>query len=125
MTATFIVDSAGDLWIADRHSEHVCCARGGTVLSAGEITFSDDGGRIEVVAATNQSTGYCPEPESWLDVQRALERARLPHPDDFTGRFLFRRCPSCGMRNLVKDDWFVCGVCDTTLPEVWNFGPDG
>jgi transcription initiation factor TFIIIB Brf1 subunit/transcription initiation factor TFIIB len=36
----------------------------------------------------------------------------------------FRRCPACGERNIVKDDWFVCGVCGADLPTVWNFLPD-
>src|SRR5262245_26863513 len=39
VTATFIVDTGGWLWIADRHSEHVACAAGCDVLSAGEIPF--------------------------------------------------------------------------------------
>jgi len=30
--ATFVVDADGGLWIADRHSEHVQCARRGCVV---------------------------------------------------------------------------------------------
>src|SRR5262245_15173431 len=33
---TFVVDEEGWLRVADRHSEHVACAGGGPVLSAGE-----------------------------------------------------------------------------------------
>src|SRR5262245_32836897 len=39
IVTTFIVDTEGQLWVADRHSEHVQCARGQDVLSAGEMTF--------------------------------------------------------------------------------------
>ncbi len=50
---TFIVGFNGLLWIADRHSEHVACARGGDVLSAGELTFEVDGGIVIVTDITN------------------------------------------------------------------------
>jgi hypothetical protein len=60
---TFVVDEHGSLLIADRRSEHVACACGRPVLSAGEMFVR--GG--EVVEVSNQSTGYCPEPESWPD----------------------------------------------------------
>lgn len=73
--ATFVIDIDGLLWIADRHSEHVQCARGGEVLSAGEITFTITPNDVKVSAVTNQSTGDCPEPESWSVVQTALDRA--------------------------------------------------
>src|SRR5688572_25409793 len=62
LTATFVVDGEGTLRLAPRRSEHIACAAGGAVLSAGEITFSQND---EVVEITNQSTGFCPEPESW------------------------------------------------------------
>ena len=35
--ATFVVDTDGRFWIAERNSEHVACARLDAVLSAGEI----------------------------------------------------------------------------------------
>ena len=38
--ATFIIDDCEQLLIADRHSEHVACAGGRNVLSAGEIFFA-------------------------------------------------------------------------------------
>ena len=122
--ATFIVDTAGRLWIADRYSEHVQCARGGDMLSAGEMTFTIDKGRVEVSAVTNQSTGYCPEPDSWPSVAAALDRTGLPRPHTFATEFVFRRCLAWDARNIVKEGWFECGVCRSPLPEQWNFGQD-
>lgn len=121
ITVTFIVDTDKQLWINDRYSEHVLCAQGGNVLSAGEITFEviDDG--VEIVAITNQSTGYCPEPESYPAVKHALKDTDILYPLMFTTCYHFRRCDKCGMTNIVKDDWFVCGVCDTDLSREWNF----
>lgn len=126
--ATFIVDPRQQLWINDRRSEHVLCAAGGNVLSAGEITFTPSSHGVDVSEVTNQSTGYCPEPESWDVVEQALDQAAIAHPGEFTTAFTFRLCSSCGATNIVKDDWFVCTVCDTALPTVWNFGyatPEG
>ena len=88
--ATFVIDADGRRWIADRHSEHVQCARGGDVLSAGEMTFSLKGGAVAVVGVSNQSTGYRPEPESWPAVAAALDQAGLAHPGGFTAPFEFR-----------------------------------
>ncbi len=64
LTVTFVVDERGQLWINDRRSEHVVCANGGSVLTAGELSFFLSDGQVEFYEATNQSTGYCPEPES-------------------------------------------------------------
>ena len=119
--ATFIIDTSGDLWIADRHSEHVACAKGGPVLSAGEMTFVVEKNRAEVGAVTNQSTGFCPDPKSWEAVANALQNLGLAHPDTWATAFCFRLCCACGAINLVKDDWFVCALCDAELPDVWNF----
>lgn len=121
VVATFVIDTDGLLCVAPRRSEHVGCAGGGPVLSAGEITFSPD---AEVIEVTNQSTGFCPEPESWSSVAAALDAIPLGRPDDFTTRVVFRKCVSCGQRNLVKDGWFVCSVCNAELPEEWNFSPE-
>ena len=126
LTVTFVVLADG-LWVADRHSEHVACARGAAVYSAGEMTFAlDRRGRgrpsVEVVHVTNQSTGYCPEPESWPAVAAALDAAGIAHPGGFTAEMVFRRCPKCGSTNIVKDDWFECPVCGAELPRTWNFG---
>ncbi len=123
-TVTFIVDTDGLLWIADRHSEHVACARGGDVLSAGEMTFGNEDGKVAVVEVTNQSTGYCPEPGSWPAVAVALDRAGIQHPNGFTQSFLFRRCDSCGQTNIVKEGDFTCAVCGTELNQEWNLTHD-
>jgi hypothetical protein len=117
LIATFTVDVAGILLLAPRRSEHVACAGGGPVLSAGEITFSEG----DVSEITNQSTGFCPEPESWPTVAAALDAISVDRPDDFTTRVVFRLCPACNERNIVKDGWFVCDLCGADLPEDWNF----
>jgi hypothetical protein len=121
IVATFIIDTSQALWIADRHSEHVVCAAGQDVLSAGEITFDIQGNQIEVVEVTNQSTGYCPEPESWWAVESALAQIGLPHPSAFTTEFIFRQCRACGTTNIVKDMWFECAVCQAELSQRWNY----
>lgn len=124
IVVTFVVDERGMLRIADQGSEHIACSGGSSVLSAGEIFFTlgHDGWRVEEV--TNQSTGFCPEPESWPVVASALDRAGIPHPRRFTLEIVFRLCPACGERNIVKDGWFVCELCGADLPAVWNFDDD-
>jgi hypothetical protein len=122
VAATFVIDAKGDLLVADRRSEHVACAGGKPVLSAGEIFFRTNNDNIQVAEASNQSTGYCPEPESWPVVAAALDGIGVPHPGRFTTEVVFRRCERCGERNVVKDNWFVCGVCGAELPADWNFG---
>ena len=122
VTATFVVDEEGVLRIADRRSEHVACAGGKPVLSAGEMAFRISPAPLRVSWVTNQSTGYCPEPESWPAVQAALGRAGIPAPDGFSQEFIFRHCPACRAINIVKDDQFECGVCATPLPREWNLG---
>jgi hypothetical protein len=117
---TFVVDPPGYLRLADRHTEHVACSGGEPVLSAGEIWWAVRGGCCEAVALSNQSLGFCPEPQSWPAVAAALERLGAKHPGGFTTEMTFRRCPGCGQINLVKDGWFHCGVCDAPLPAVWN-----
>jgi hypothetical protein len=121
--ATYIVDLEGVMRVASRNSEHVACAEGRPVLAAGEIAFAQLAGQAqpEVVEVSNQSTGYCPEPSCWSAVAAALDAAQIDRPDGFTAQFIFRRCPACGQRNIVKDGWYYCGVCDGELPEGWNF----
>jgi len=119
VTATFIIDTSGQLWISDQRSEHVVCARGQDVLSAGEMTFQLQ--PISVVAVTNQSTGYCPQPESWSVVAYALTPLGIPYPDQFTSSYLFRWCTECQTTNIIKDEWFECAVCQSPLPELWNY----
>jgi hypothetical protein len=93
---TFVIDLSGTLRIAPRRSEHVACAGGEPVLSAGEITFLHDAHGWVVSEISNHSTGYCPDPASWPAVGDALDRAGLRHP----GRF---------------------ALCGTDLPLTWNF----
>lgn len=121
VTATFIVDTGGQLWVADRRSEHVACAAGQPVLSAGEMTFDVEGSQVSVAAVSNQSLGYCPEPASWPAVAAALENSGLPAPEFFTSAYVLRQCESCGTKNIVKDGIFECGVCGSSLPRTWNF----
>ena len=120
-TVTFVIGLDGTLRIADRRSEHVMCAQGEPVLSAGEMTFGCVDDWIVVERVTNQSTGYCPEPESWGAVAAALDRCPIDRPDGFDPAFVFRRCPSCSQISVIKDDWYECEVCQSPLPIQWNF----
>lgn len=114
---TYVVDPAGTLRLAPRRSEHVACAGGGEVLGAGEIAFADERGGWVVTGVSNQSTGYCPGPDSWPAVADALDRAGVEHPEGFTEVVVFRRCLDCGERNLVRDEDYVCALCGAELPE--------
>jgi hypothetical protein len=118
---TFVVDDEGVLRVAHRRSEHVACAGGRDVLAAGELLPIRDGASVRVIEISNQSTGYCPEPSCWPAVARALDAAAITHPGAFTFEATFRRCPSCGERNLVKDGDLECAVCGAELPLAWNF----
>jgi hypothetical protein len=116
-TVTYVVTTDGVLRVASRHSEHIACAGGGDVLAAGELIV--EGGAV--VSATNQSTGFCPEPECWTELAAALDRANIARPAAFEHAIVFRRCPDCGERNIVKDDVFECALCGGELPATWNF----
>jgi hypothetical protein len=118
--ATFVVDAAGALRLADRRSEHLACAGGGPVRSAGEITLDLSAAPVAVVAVSNQSTGYCPEPESWPAVAAALRAAGLAPPEEFSLACAFRLCVQCGSIGLVKDGVFECVVCEAELPRTYN-----
>ncbi|MEU8033262.1 hypothetical protein AB0C13_32355 [Streptomyces sp. NPDC049099] len=120
---TFVISRDGVLLLAPRRSEHVACAGGEPVLSAGEIGFREDAGRWTAHEVSNQSTGYCPDTDSWPAVAQALERAGLGHPGSFTHEVIFRRCGVCGQHNIVRDGHFVCVFCDADLPEWWNIEP--
>ena len=120
VTATYIVDLENCMWIADRHSEHVVCARGNAVLGAGEITLMIEGKSLEITEISNQSTGYCPKPSCWTDVSKSLTNAGLRHPKEFTLSLDFRRC-KCGQINIIKNQLFECAVCGSKLPDDWNF----
>ncbi|OJJ16431.1 hypothetical protein BKI52_34665 [marine bacterium AO1-C] len=120
LTATFIINLQEELVINERHSEHVMCAGGHQVLSAGEITFEIEDREVIVAAITNQSTGYCPEPSSWPSVAKAIKKAQLEGPDYFTNAYEFRYCYQCEHINLVKDQVFECVVCENMLDTHWN-----
>lgn len=116
---TFIVDADGHLWLSDRRTEHVACARGCPVRGAGELVLRFDRAAVVIESVTNQSTGYCPEPSCWPEVRAALSAAGLEAPDAFTHAFEFRRCSACGTLNVLKPDFPECG-CGATLPDRWN-----
>lgn len=119
---TFVVTTDGYLRLAPRRSEHVHCAGGKDVLAAGEISFTRVGQQVRVSEVSNQSTGYCPDPDSWPAVAEALDRAGLDRPPGFTSEVIFRRCLACQARNIVHDAQFLCAICDAALPADWNFG---
>ncbi|MGW1805577.1 hypothetical protein [Streptomyces sp. NPDC002078] len=119
-TFTYVIGLDGALRLAPRRSEHVACAGGEPVLSAGEIRFGEDTGRWAVREVTNQSTGYCPDTDSWPAVAQALDRAGFERPGAFTHEVVFRRCRTCGQHNIVREEHFVCVFCDADLPERWN-----
>ena len=118
---TFVIDEGGCLRVADRASEHVACSGHRPVRSAGEMFLRVVGDGVEVEEVSNQSTGFCPTPASWPAVAAALDPLGIRHPGRFTAEITFRRCTSCGERNVVKDEWFTCGVCGADLPHGWNF----
>ncbi|MEV6055195.1 hypothetical protein [Streptomyces sp. NPDC052107] len=120
---TFVIGLDGALRLAPRRSEHVACAGGEPVLSAGEIGFGADAGRWTVREVSNQSTGYCPDAGSWSAVAQALDRAGVARPGSFTHEVVFRRCRTCGQHNIVREGHFVCVFCDADLPERWNPDP--
>jgi hypothetical protein len=118
---TFVITLDGVLRLGPRRSEHVALAGGREVLAAGEITFVPGTAGWSVTEVTNQSTGYCPDPGCWPAVHRALDHLGVPHPADFTTKIVFRRCPACHERNIVRDGDFTCALCDSALPIRWNF----
>ena len=118
---TYVITLARELRLADRRSEHVACAGGEDVLAAGELAFERERAGWRMTHASNQSTGYCPEPSSWGEVARALDGIGVRHGDGFTHALVFRRCSACGERNIVKDGDFACDVCGAELPREWNF----
>ncbi len=123
VVATFVVDADRALLVADRRTEHVACAGGRAVRSAGEMAFRLSPGAAAVAWVTNQSTGYCPEPDSWLAVKELLGRVGLAGPEGFDPAFVFRRCVLCGTTNVVRQGIFECAVCSAPLPARWNFDP--
>ncbi len=121
ITATFIITLEGKLCIADRHSEHVACAAGKPVLSAGELALELVNQNLTVSGVSNHSTGYCPQIESWVAVASALQEAGLNVPNGFDPAFQFRRCPKCNAINIIKENILECAICEAELSEFWNF----
>ncbi len=119
---TFVVDEGGTLLVADRRSEHVACSSGRRVQSAGEMTFTISGG-LEVESVSNQSVGYCPEPESWPAVAAAISSAGMSCPDSFSPRCEFRQCRKCDNINLIKNEEYTCAICGARLPVEYNVQP--
>ncbi|WP_375561457.1 hypothetical protein ACE193_02565 [Bernardetia sp. OM2101] len=120
--ATFIINENHELVINDRHSEHVLCAGGKKVVSAGEITFFfEEKDKISINEISNQSTGYCPEPKSWKYVNEVLSKLGIEYPNYFTLDFDFRLCTNCQTINLIKEQVFECQMCGNELNLEWNF----
>lgn len=71
---TFVVALDDVLRLAPRRSEHIALAGGRDVLAAGEMAFASAGIGWRVAEVTNQSTGYCPDPDCWPAVAKALDR---------------------------------------------------
>ncbi|MCL8009867.1 hypothetical protein [Streptomyces sp. AS02] len=120
---TYVVGTDGRLRLAARRSEHVVCAGGRDVLAAGEVRFEHGSGCWTAVEISNQSTGYCPDLDSWPAVARALDGAGVGHPGGFTHAVVFRRCEQCGERAIVREGDFVCVFCGGDLPARWNVAP--
>lgn len=122
---TFVVDTEGVLRLAPRRSEHVACAGGRRVLGAGEMGFRPEAesGRWLVGEVSNQSTGYCPDVDSWPAVAEALDRAGIGRPERLTYEVVFRRCEGCQEHNIVREGDFVCVFCGGDLPGTWNVDP--
>jgi hypothetical protein len=107
---TFVIDRDEVLRLAPRRTEHVDCAGGGEVLAAGEIQFTQHEGQWLAEEISNQSTGYCPDIECWSAVSATLDRLDVYHPGHFTRPIVFRLCPRCHERNVVRDGVFVCAM---------------
>ncbi len=90
------------------------------MLGAGEVQFEPDESWWTIVTVSNQSTGYCPDLDSWHAVASALDRAGVPYPDGFTHPIVFRACTACGQVNVVRDGLLACAVCGDDLPGDWN-----
>ncbi len=120
--ATFVLSQDAKFYISDRYIDHVQIVQGKEVLSAGEASFFLQDNIISITAITNYSVGYCPEPESWKWVRKYLTKIGFEHPDGFTTEFIYRKCDKCETINVVKDDWYVCAVCDKDLDKQWNIG---
>ncbi|MBO4252883.1 hypothetical protein [Streptomyces griseorubiginosus] len=120
---TYVIGLDGLLRLAPRRSEHVACAGGGRVLAAGELGLTRGPGGWAVQDVSNQSTGYCPDLDSWHSVRAALDALGIEHPGGFTHEVVFRRCPACAEVGIVREGDFVCVFCGAELPARWNIAP--
>lgn len=118
--ATYVLDTLGKFLIADRHSEHVACAGGQSVLAEGEVGFTIQKKSVVIEEISNYSTGYCPDVLCFAEVQKTLNQINVLHPNWWTREAVFRRCLNCKEKNLVKDSWFYCLICYAPLTENWN-----
>ena len=114
---TFVINLEGKLLIADRHTEHVQCANGENVRSAGEMGFYlDNQNKVTIEFVSNQSTGYCPSSASWLEVEHSILKINgLNIPEGFDPEFIFSYCPNCKTRQIVKDEFYFCPKCEERL----------
>jgi len=55
-------------------------------------------------------------------VANALNCLGVKRPGNFTDKVIFRRCLTCGERNIVRD--FTCALCDSAMLAQWNFTSD-
>lgn len=120
--ATYVVAENGGLYLADRRSEHVACARGGRVRAAGEIFFEVTSAGLAVARVSNQSTGYCPPVETWPVVENWMKSLQLESPSFFDPACEFRRCDSCENLQIWKEHSPDCLFCDRPLADHWNVG---
>ncbi|WP_009964699.1 hypothetical protein [Verrucomicrobium spinosum] len=118
---TYTVLSGHHLFIADRHSEHIACARGAPVECAGEIAFRRSKTGLVIEEASNLSTGYCPESSAWVALDLALKAAGFPGVQGFTTAFEFRYCQRCLQTCVIKDEVYECPSCLEPLPAEWNY----
>ncbi len=112
---TFVVDPRGQLWLSiDTASMSPARADSPYSLLASCVPRVTPQ-QVAVVSVSNQSTGYCPEPDCWPAVRDALRNAGLESPNEFTHAFDFRRCVSCSGINILKDGMPDCPSCGTEL----------
>lgn len=68
------------------------------------------------------STGFFPEPYSWIAVEKTLNDVGIENSGKFTTTFIFQRCTAFGGTNVVKENWFFGGDCNAELDKEWDFG---
>ena len=99
----FVVMSAGIIAHCPEVSEHVAFAGGGDVWAAREISIAwaaPAWGR----AGSHQSVDrLLPGSDCWPAVAKARDRASVGHSDGSLQPVLFRLCPQCQERNVVRE----------------------